>query len=64
MPLDRRSSILVAARKAVGRRGYSATSMRDIAGEAGVAQGLIHYYYATKDALLLAVVRAMCRRLL
>ena len=56
---DRRSLILAAALKAVGRRGYSATSMRDIAGEAGVAQGLIHYYYATKDVLLVAVVRAM-----
>ncbi len=59
MAPDRRSAILAAARRAVGRRGYSATSMRDVAGEAGVAQGLIHYYYATKDALLVAVVRAM-----
>lgn len=33
--------------------------MRDVAREAGVAQALIHYYFATKDALFLAVVRVM-----
>jgi AcrR family transcriptional regulator len=33
--------------------------MRDVAAEAGVAQGLVHYYYSTKEALLVAVVRAM-----
>ncbi len=59
MPEERRVAILAAARRAVGRRGYSATSMRDIAKEAGVAQALLHYYYLTKEALLVAVVRAM-----
>lgn len=33
--------------------------MRDVAREAGVAQALIHYYFAGKDALFLAVVRVM-----
>lgn len=33
--------------------------MRDVAAEAGVAQGLVHYYFVSKEALLLAVVRAM-----
>ncbi len=43
----------------MGRHGYAATSMREIAAEAGVAQALLHYYYDTKDTLLVAVVRAM-----
>lgn len=33
--------------------------MRDVAREAGVAQALLHYYFAGKDALFLAVVRLM-----
>ena len=33
--------------------------MRDIASEAGVAQALLHYYFATKEKLLLAVMRVM-----
>ena len=56
---DRRAAILSAARRAVGKRGFAATTMRDVAREAGVAQALIHYYFSTKEALFLAVVRVM-----
>ncbi len=56
---DRRGAILSAARRAVGKRGFAATTMRDVAREAGVAQALIHYYFAGKEALFLAVVRVM-----
>lgn len=59
MGTDRRGSILAAARRAVGKRGFAQTTMRDVAREAGVAQALIHYYFAGKDALFLAVVRVM-----
>ncbi len=59
MEADKRGSILAAARRAVGRRGFAATTMRDIAREAGVAQALIHYYFATKEALFLSIVRVM-----
>lgn len=33
--------------------------MREVAAEAGVAQALVHYYFVSKEALLLAVVRTM-----
>lgn len=56
---DRRSSILAAARRAIAARGFAATSMAHIAREAGVAQALLHYYFVTKEALFLAVVRVM-----
>lgn len=55
MEPDRRASIHGAARRAVGKRGFAATTMRDVAREAGVAQALIHYYFATKEALFLSV---------
>src|SRR5947209_3266417 len=43
----------------MSRKGYDATSMKDIAAEAGIAQGLIHYYFGSKEDLLVAVVRSM-----
>ena len=39
------------------RRGYAAASVRDIAREAGVAQGLLYNYYRGKNELLAAVFR-------
>jgi AcrR family transcriptional regulator len=53
-----------AAATVMGRQGYAATSMKDIAAEAGVAQGLIHYYFESKEALLLAVMHGMCGQML
>jgi AcrR family transcriptional regulator len=44
----------------MAREGYAATSMKDIAREAGVAQGLIHYYFGSKEDLVLAVLRRAC----
>jgi AcrR family transcriptional regulator len=37
--------------------------MKDIAKEAGVTSGLLHYYFETKEELLAAVVRGFCDRL-
>jgi AcrR family transcriptional regulator len=39
----------------IGERGYESTSVARIAREAGMAPGLVHYYFASKDALLVAV---------
>src|SRR2546428_2242467 len=43
----------------MARQGYANTSMKDIAREAGIAQGLIHYYFGSKEDLLVAVVRSL-----
>lgn len=48
----------------MGRQGYANTSMKDVAKEAGVAQGLIHYYFRSKEELLVAVVRRLNEQLL
>lgn len=50
-----RVAILAAAERVFGTHGYAGASMRQIAEEAGVAQALLHYHYASKDRLYEAV---------
>jgi AcrR family transcriptional regulator len=59
----RRAEMVAAAAAALGRLGSAGTSMKEIAAEAGVAPGLLHYYFASKDDLLVAVVEELDRRL-
>ena len=59
---DAREKILQAAFTVLSRQGYENTSIRDIAEEAGVAQGLIHYYYKSKQLLVLAVLEFVCHK--
>lgn len=51
---NRRSALLDAAAHHFARRGFHATSMRDIAGSAGMLPGSIYYHFPSKEALLLA----------
>jgi len=57
---ERIQHIIEASTTVMAREGYAATSMKDIAREAGVAQGLIHYYFGAKEDLVLAVLRRAC----
>ncbi len=50
-----RARIIEAAKEILGRDGYEKASIREIANEAGVARGLVHYYFETKEDLLVAV---------
>ena len=52
--------IIAAAYRALVKRGYHETSMKDIAAEAGVAPGLAHYYFETKEDLLVAAIEHAC----
>ena len=52
---QRRESIVAAAARLFWERGFSATSIADIAGSADVPQGNMFYYYRTKADLALAV---------
>ena len=54
---DRRAQIIRGAAAVLGRQGYEATSMKEIADEIGVSSGLLHYYFGTKEDLLAGVVR-------
>jgi AcrR family transcriptional regulator len=39
----------------IARRGYEATTLRDIAGEAGVSVGLLYRYFPSKQAVIVAL---------
>lgn len=60
----RRIQIVRAAAAVLGRQGYAATSLRDVAREAKVAPGLLHYYFESKEDLLLEVVMVTEREMI
>lgn len=60
----RRSQIVHAAAAVLGRQGYAETSLKDVAREAKVAPGLLHYYFESKEELLLEVVVVMERQMI
>ena len=51
---ETRSRILAAALEMFRQRGFDQTTMREIAVEAGVALGSAYYYFASKEALVMA----------
>jgi AcrR family transcriptional regulator len=60
LPEDTKEKIVAGAYRAIVRGGYANTSVKDIAAEAGVAPGLVHYYFATKEELLVAAIDHCC----
>ncbi|MBU8896046.1 TetR/AcrR family transcriptional regulator [Corallococcus sp. H22C18031201] len=52
---DARERLIAAGYRVLSERGYDATTVKEVAREAGVNQGLVHYYFGSKDGLLLAV---------
>ncbi len=54
---DIRGRILAVARRRFKQKGYSKTSMREIAEEAGIGVGNIYNYFTNKDELFHEVVR-------
>ena len=51
---ETRALILSTALALFREQGFEKTTMREIAAEAGVALGATYYYFASKDALVLA----------
>ncbi len=60
MPRETRDRIVDAAYATLVGLGYEATSIKDIAAAAGVAPGLVHYYFNSKEELVLAAIRFGC----
>jgi AcrR family transcriptional regulator len=56
---DRRRQIVAAATTVLGRQGYANTSLKQVASQAGIAPGLLHYYFQSKEELLVEVVAAI-----
>ena len=52
----RREQILKTALGLFAAQGFNATSTRQIAKEAGIAEGLIFHYFPTKASLLTAIL--------
>lgn len=54
---DKRDRIIAAAYDVLSEKGYDKASTKEIANTAGVAQGLINYYFPSKDLLFAEVFR-------
>ena len=54
---DRQTRILDAAMDLLSRHGISGVNMRAVSREAGVALGLVNYYYADKASLIRAALK-------
>ena len=57
---DKAQRIVAAMRASVGSRGAAASTFDVVAREAGVSRGLLHYYFGSKERLLVEVVREDC----
>lgn len=54
---DKAKRIVDAMRESVAVRGAAGSTFDHVAREAGVSRGLLHYYFGTKERLLVEVVR-------
>ncbi|HYC55925.1 MAG TPA: TetR/AcrR family transcriptional regulator [Candidatus Binatia bacterium] len=54
-PRDTKERILDAAEALFAAQGFSATSLRNVIGEAGVNLAAVHYHYGSKEELIRAV---------
>lgn len=60
---QRREQILTAATEAFARSGFAATSLEDIAVQAGITRVLLYRHFDSKTELYQAVLDRMCARL-
>jgi len=60
---QRREQILTAATEAFARSGFAATSLDDIAAEAGITRVILYRHFDSKTDLYQAVLDRMCARL-
>lgn len=54
---DKAMRIVDAMRSSVARRGVAGSTFDHVAREAGVSRGLLHYYFGSKEQLLVEVAR-------
>jgi AcrR family transcriptional regulator len=57
LPGDKAGRIVEAMRASVAAHGIAGSTFDRVAREAGVSRGLLHYYFGTKERLLVEVVR-------
>src|SRR5438552_16090097 len=54
---EKAQRIVDAMRKSVAERGAAGATFEHVSREAGVSRGLLHYYFGTKERLLIEVLR-------
>src|SRR5262249_52769542 len=54
------AAIVQAATRVLARQGYARTSLLDIATEAGMSKGAVHYHFPSKEALIAKVLEHAC----
>ena len=57
---EKAQRIVEAMRDSVGKRGAAGSTFDVVAREAGVSRGLLHYYFGSKERLMVEVVRSDC----
>lgn len=62
MAVDRKGQILAAAYEIVGVEGLEGLHARSVAAKVGINHAAVHYYYATRADLLLAVAEYVVAR--
>jgi AcrR family transcriptional regulator len=59
---DNRERLIAAGYTVLSEKGYEAATVKEVARVAGVSPGLFHYYFASKEELLVAVLREAGKR--
>jgi len=59
---DNRERLIAAGYRVLSEKGFEATTVKEVAHIAGVSPGLFHYYFPSKDALLVAVLQEAGKR--
>ncbi|MGF1467014.1 MAG: TetR/AcrR family transcriptional regulator [Sandaracinaceae bacterium] len=54
------AQIVAAATRVIARQGYAQSSLNDIAREAGMSKGAVHYHFPTKEVLVAKVLETAC----
>lgn len=55
----RRQQLIEATIDSLARRGYSETTMADVADGAGLSRGIVNFHFESKEKLLVATLQAM-----
>lgn len=60
---DRRDSIIEAAEKLFAEKGYEATTMQQVAKEAGTSIGNMYFYFSNKEELMKSTLEELCNQI-
>lgn len=61
---ERRNQILAIAARLFASHGYAATTVRDIADEAGILSGSLYHHFSSKEAIFQEILRSFMASLL